>query len=157
MITYNQPFVWFDSLDEEVARDVVDAAKRCALEIRKRFRKREEGIRQLRLERIWEKEAKVKEKEAKALKDRMELITKVDAMGGLWRSEEDMKQGLIKVKADFRRTTFCSINHAPGNFLIEGVEPDKWLIVGDHQRTLDGRRGLCRTPTNLETNVCVYI
>ena len=36
------------------------------------------------------------------MKDRMELITKVDAMGGLWRSEEDMKQGLIKVKAGAR-------------------------------------------------------
>ena len=102
MVTYNQPFVWFDSLDEEASRAVVDAAKRRAPEIRRKFREREEGIRQLRLERFREKEAKLKEKEAKALKDRMELIIKVDAMGGLWRSEEDMKQGLIKVKAGAR-------------------------------------------------------
>ena len=98
MCTFNKTMVWFDSLDEEIAKTVVDQAKRRAPEIRRKFRQREEEIRNLRLERIREKEQKVKEKEAKALMERFKLIDKVDAAGGLWKTEAEMKEGLLRVK-----------------------------------------------------------
>ena len=82
MCTYNKPFEWLDSLDADISRSVVEQAKRRAPEIMRKFRERESQIRQLRLDRIRAKEAKVK---AKALEDRFELIGKIDKMGGLWK------------------------------------------------------------------------
>ena len=40
----------------------------------------------------------MKEKEEKALKDRLDLIAKIDAAGGLWKTEEEMLAGLSIVK-----------------------------------------------------------
>ena len=98
MCTFNKPFDWLDSLDPDLSRAIVDQAKRRAPEIMKKFRERESQIQQLRLDRIRAKEDKVKAREAKAVKDRLELIGKIDEMGGFWKTEEEMKKGLDKVK-----------------------------------------------------------
>ena len=102
MCTFNKPFDWLDSLNPDISRAIVDQAKRRAPEIMKKFRERESQIQQLRLDRIRAKEDKVKAREAKAVKDHLELIGKIDEMGGLWKTEEEMKRGLEQVKESAR-------------------------------------------------------
>ena len=102
MCTYNKPLAWLDSLDADTFKSVVESAKQRAPEIMKKFRERESEICRLRLERIRAKAEKVKAREAKAMQDRLELIQKVDAMGGLWRTEEELQQGLAKAKEGAR-------------------------------------------------------
>ena len=88
MCTYNKPFEWLDSLDADISQ-----AKRRTPEIMRKFRERESQIRQLRLDRIRAKEAKVK---AKALEDRFELIGKIDKMGGLWKLRRKWREASNK-------------------------------------------------------------
>ena len=102
MFTMNKTSAWLDSLDSTKREAVIQGAKRRTSDLKARFRQREQEINDLRASRLEEKRDKVRAKATKAMNDRRDLIAKVNAMGGLWESEEDLQQGLEKVRNEGR-------------------------------------------------------
>ena len=102
MFTMNKTSAWLESLDSSKRDEVIRAAKQRTPELKTRFRRREQEINDLRAKRLEEKREKVRAKAAKFMNDRRALIAKVNAMGGLWESEEELQQGLERVKNEGR-------------------------------------------------------
>ena len=98
----NKTSSWLESLDSSKRDAVILAAKQRTPELKARFRRREREINELRSKRLEEKREKVRAKAAKVMTDRRALIAKVNAMGGLWESEEDLQQGLERIKNEGR-------------------------------------------------------
>ena len=92
MFTLNKTSAWLESLDSSKRDEVIRAAKQRTPELKTRFRRREQEINDLRAKRLEEKREKVRAKAAKFMNDRRALIAKVNAMGGLWDSEEEFQQ-----------------------------------------------------------------
>ena len=102
MFTMNKASAWLESLDSSRRDAVILGAKQRTSDLKARFRQREKEINDLRARRLEEKREKVRAKAAKVMNDRRALIAKVNAMGGLWESEEELRQGLEKVKNEGR-------------------------------------------------------
>ena len=92
MFTMNKTLAWLESLDSSKRDEVIRAAKQRTPGLKARFRRREQEINDLRAKRLEEKREKVRAKAAKVMNDRRALIAKVNAMGGLWDSEEEFQQ-----------------------------------------------------------------
>ena len=94
----NKTSQWLASLDTSKRNAVIEEAKKRTSELKDRFRKREQAIKDLCAKRLEEKREKVRAKAAKTMNDRRALIAKVNAMGGVWETEEEVKIGLEQVK-----------------------------------------------------------
>ena len=102
MFTMNKTSEWLASLNPSKRNTVIEEAKRRTSELKARFREREKEINDLRAKRLEEKREKVRAKAAKTMSDRRALIAKVNAMGGLWETEEELKRGVEKAKSGGR-------------------------------------------------------
>ena len=86
----------------------------------------------------------MKAREAKAPKDRFELIGKIDKMGGLWKTQEEMKRGLEQVKESARgegkgkqlESIKCQINYRR-RILEQPVNDPKDWTFSENERQLN--------------------
>ena len=96
--SYNRPSSWLLSLSEKDFNDKMEDARRQAPKIRALFRERERKIEELEAARLQKKREAAKAKEQEKIRDKMQLMTRIEELGGLWRSEAEVVEGLARVK-----------------------------------------------------------
>ena len=102
MWCFNKPSAWLKSLPPAEFEHVMEDARRQAPKIKSLFREREQKIAELRATRQREKREQLRAKEENKLRERALLIDKVEELGGLWKNEDQVKEGLAKVKGKGR-------------------------------------------------------
>ena len=98
MWTFNKPSTRLLSLPEVEFCRIMEDARRQATTIKEQFKERAKKIAALRAERLREKRETARAKEEEKVRERMQLMTKVNDLGGLWSTEEAVREGLAKVK-----------------------------------------------------------
>ena len=98
----NKPFEWYESLDAEQQKQVMENARKSTPAMLARYKEREREMLELRAARLQEQREQVRQKEVNEVQKRMAWVAKVEAAGGLWKSEEEMEEGLKKVVENAR-------------------------------------------------------
>ena len=98
MWMFNRPSTWLLSLPEDEFRRKMEDAKRQATPIMKLYRERARKIAELQQNRQQEKWEKKRAKENAKVREREELDAKKEELGGLWRTVEQVDEGLARVK-----------------------------------------------------------
>ena len=102
MWLFNKPYVWLKSLPPSEFTQVMEDARRQASKIKAQFQERERKIAELRAVRQHEKREQLQAKEEKKVRERAQLIDRVEGLGGLWKTEEQVREGLTRVKPSER-------------------------------------------------------
>ena len=89
MYSFNKTSHWLDSLTEDKRCDILTEARTAGREIRKKFQLRNASIAEKRRQALYQKQKELEEKEARLLKKRESLTTKI-IYYGLWQSVEDV-------------------------------------------------------------------
>ena len=96
--TMNKTYEWLLSLNPEKREEVIEDARKQTPAIRAQFREREKKMMELRAARLQERVQEAKEKEEREVRQKFELVQKVEALGGMWKSADEVDAGLMKVK-----------------------------------------------------------
>ena len=100
--TMNKPSKWLESLDDDERRRVIEEARKHTPAMKAKFKERQQKIMEVRAARLRERQEQEKAKEERALKKRVELLQKVEMLGGMWKSVAELEEGLKKVKGSAR-------------------------------------------------------
>ena len=98
----NRTSDWLDNKSAEERNAIIEEARKQAVQMRKTFKEREKDLMKAREEALQKKREAIKAKEEQEAKKRTELGKEIDALGGMWKSVEEMKVGLEKVRANAR-------------------------------------------------------
>ena len=93
----NKTSEWYESLDAEQQKQVMENAMKSTPAMLAKSKERERQMLELRAARLQEQREQVRQKEVKEVQKRMGWVAKVEALGGLWKSEEEMEAGLKMV------------------------------------------------------------
>ena len=93
----NKTSEWYESLDVEQQKQVMENAMKSTPAMLAKSKERERQMLELRAARLQEQREQVRQKEVKEVQKRMGWVAKVEALGGLWKSEEEMEAGLKMV------------------------------------------------------------
>ena len=102
MWLFNKPYVWLKSLPPSEFTQVMEDARHQAPKIKAQFRERERKIAELRAARQREKREQLRAKEEEKVRECAQLIDRVEGLGGLWKTEEQVSEGLARVKQSGR-------------------------------------------------------
>ena len=103
MWTNNKTIAWLNSLSPEEKEKCMADARANTGAILDRYKERKEKIFQQRKEKLLEKQRAKEEAERKLRQQRLNLVNGVTEMGGPWKSEKEIKDGLTRFSSEKER------------------------------------------------------
>ena len=103
MWTNNKTTAWLNSLSPEDKEKCMADARANTGAILARYKERKENIFQQRKEKLLEKQRAKEEAERKLRQQRLNLVNSIAELGGPWKSEKDIKDGLMKFASEKER------------------------------------------------------
>ena len=103
MWTNNKTTAWLNSLSPEDKEKCMADARANTGAILARYKERKEKIFQQRKEKLLEKQRAKEEAERKLRQQRLNLVNSIAELGGPWKSEKDIKDGLMKFASEKER------------------------------------------------------
>ena len=98
--TNNKTTSWLNSLSPEDNEKCMAEARANTSKIMARYKERKEKIFQQRKEKLLEKQRLKEEAERKQRQQKLNLVNSITGLGGPWKSEEEIKEGLMKIASE---------------------------------------------------------
>ena len=109
---FNHTPEWLESKSPEEKKRIIREARKDTPAMIAQFRERKNGIEEEQRQRLEVQQEENRQKEAKAAAELTELATKVEGLGGVWRSEEEVDMNIASIKSKGRGESVGKIKDA---------------------------------------------